>query len=72
METTKIGIVKNALSYMTNLQAKGQFTDAVIKGLGGNFSLAVRAQFAQEVFNLSGERPADQNNLLLNYFDEKS
>ena len=72
METTKIGIVKNALSYMTNLQSKGQFADAVIRGLGGNFSLQVRAQFASEVFNVSGEKPVDQKNLLLNYFDEKS
>jgi hypothetical protein len=72
VETTKIGIVKNALSYMTNLQFKGQFVDAVIRGLGGNFPLTLRAQFAKEVFNMSGERPADQNNLLLNYFDEKA
>jgi hypothetical protein len=39
VETTKIGIVKNALSYMINLQFKGQFVDAVIRGLGGNFPL---------------------------------
>jgi hypothetical protein len=43
VETTKIGIVKNALSYMNNLQFKGQFVDAVIRGLGGNFSLQLRA-----------------------------
>ena len=46
VETTKIGIVKNALSYMSNIQQKGQFTEAVIKGLGGNFSLTLRQQFA--------------------------
>ena len=39
VETTKIGIVKNALSYMINLQFKAQFVDAVIRGLGGNFPL---------------------------------
>ena len=72
VETTKIGIVKNALSYMINLQFKGQFVDAVIRGLGGNFSLNVRSQFAQEVFNWSGEKPADPRNLLLNFFDEKA
>jgi hypothetical protein len=37
VETTKIGIVKNALSYMNNIQTKSQFSEAVIKGLGGNF-----------------------------------
>ena len=72
VETTKIGIVKNALSYMTNIQHKGQFADACIKGLGGNFQLPLRQQFAQEVFNLANERPADPRNLLLNYFDERT
>lgn len=72
VETTKIGIVKNALSYMINLQFKGQFVDAVIRGLGGNFPLQLRALFAQEVFNISGEKPVDPKNLLQNYFDEKT
>lgn len=72
VETTKIGIVKNALSYMNNLQFKGQFVDAVIRGLGGNFSLQLRAQFAQDVFNISGEKPVDPKNILQNYFDEKT
>jgi hypothetical protein len=40
--------------------------------LGGNFSLQLRAQFAQEVFNMSGEKPVDPKNLLQNYFDEKT
>ncbi len=72
VETTKIGIVKNALSYMNNLESKGQFADALIRGLGGNFSLQIRNQFASEVFNMTGERPADPNNLLMNYYDEKA
>ena len=72
VETTKIGIVKNALSYMNNIQSKAQFTDAVIRGLGGNFQLALRQEFAQMVFNLANERPADPRNLLLNTFDEKT
>ena len=46
VETTKIGIVKNALSYMNNIQSKAHFTDSVIKGLGGNFSLTLRGEFA--------------------------
>jgi hypothetical protein len=66
VETTKIGIVKNALSYMNNIQHKGQFTEAVIKGLGGNFQLNLRQEFAQMVFNLANERPADPRNILLN------
>ena len=72
VETTKIGIVKNALSYMNDIQFKGQFVEAVIKGLGGNFFLPLRQQFAQEVFNLGNERPADPRNLLFNFFDLKT
>jgi len=68
VETTKVGIVSNALSYMNNVSSKGHFTFACIQGLGGNFTLDVRAQLAQYVMNLAGERPPAAQNLLLNYF----
>jgi hypothetical protein len=72
VETTKVGIVNNALSYMNDVTSKGHFTCACIQGLGGNFTLELRAQLAQYVMNLAGERPADPANLLLNYFDPKA
>ena len=72
VETTKVGIVTNALSYMNNIATKGAFTFACIQGLGGNFQLDVRTQLAQYIFNLAGERPADPKNLLLNYFEPKT
>jgi hypothetical protein len=43
VETTKVGIVNNALSYMNNINSKGHFTFACIQGLGGNFALELRA-----------------------------
>lgn len=72
VETTKIGLVNNCLSYMPTISSKSQFVEAIIKGFGSNFSHKVRSELAQEIFNLSGERPADPRNLLLNYFEEKS
>lgn len=66
VETTKVGIVNNALSYMNNIKSKGHFVFACIQGLGGNFMLDLRNQLAQYIFNLSGERPPDVKNLLLN------
>ena len=72
VETTKVGIVNNALSYMSQVSSKGHFACACIQGLGGNFTLDVRAQLAQFVLNLAGERPADPKNLLLNYFEART
>ena len=72
VETTKVGIVNNALSYMNSITTKGHFTFACIQGLGGNFTLELRAELAQFIFNLAGERPADPKNLLLNYFEPKT
>jgi hypothetical protein len=57
---------------MIDVKSKGHFTFACIQGLGGNFNLEVRAQLAQFVMSLAGERPADPANLLLNTFDPKA
>ena len=72
VETTKVGMVMNALSYMQSIDQKGQFIQAIIRGLGGNFEHTLRSEFANEVFNIAGERPADPRNILLNYYDDQS
>lgn len=69
-ETTKVGIVNNALSYLQKCSNKGSFAFACILGLGSNFSYKLRKEFCTLVFNASGERPADPKNLLSNYWDE--
>ena len=46
VETTKVGIVNNALSYMIDIKSKGHFVFACIQGLGGNFKLEIRNQLA--------------------------
>jgi len=72
VETTKVGMVMNALSHMTALEQKGQFVEATIRGLGANFSHQLRQEFANEVFNWAGDRPADPRNILLNFYDSKA
>jgi dynein heavy chain 2 len=72
VETTKVGVVNNALSYMSDIQSKGQFTYAVMQGLGGNFTLDMRAKLCSYVLNLAQERPANPKDLLSNYWDVKA
>lgn len=38
VETTKVGVVNNALAYLQKCESKGQFAYAVICGLGSNFT----------------------------------
>jgi dynein heavy chain 2 len=71
VETTKVGIVNNALSFMKNVESKGAFVNACLKGLGGNFIQTLRSEFYSNVFTWAGERPADPANLINNYWDEK-
>lgn len=47
VETTKVGVVLNVLSYMNKIQSKAHFVDAVIKGMGGNFMHDDRAKLAK-------------------------
>jgi hypothetical protein len=72
VETTKVGIVNNALSYLNNVSTKSHFVFCVIQGLGGIFKLDVRNQLASYVMNLGGEKVPDKANPLLNYYDPKS
>ena len=67
-ETTKVGIVNNVLSYLTDVKSKGQFTYNVILGLGGNFKYETRKEFAAFVMTTANERGGDPNPLM-NYFD---
>lgn len=38
VETTKVGVVNNALAYLGKCESKGQFAYGVICGLGSNFT----------------------------------
>ena len=68
IETTKVGIVNNALSYITGSISKSQFVYNVIIGLGSNSKYDHRREFTTTVMSAAGERGTDAN-VLLNFFD---
>ena len=72
IETTKVGIVQNVLCSLYNIDTKAAFVDGVIRGLGGNLSIAHRSEVTGIVFQLANERPADPTNLLNNYYNPRT
>ena len=70
VETTKVGIVNNALSYLTGCTTKAAFTYGIILGLGSNFKYELRKEFTTTIMSQAGERGSDPN-VLLNYFDSQ-
>ena len=59
VETTLVGTVMNGLSQIRDATNRQEFVCGLIRGLGGNLSLAHRTSFAKELFQWAGERPAD-------------
>ena len=70
IETTKVGIVNNALSYLAGCTSKPHFVYGCILGLGSNFKYELRKEFMTNVMSQAGERGTDPN-VLLNFFDDK-
>lgn len=69
-ETTKVGIVNNALAYLNKCESKAQFAYGVICGLGSNFDYKVRAELTSLVMSVAQQR-APNPDPLMNYFDTK-
>ncbi len=59
VDTTLVGTVVNGLSKLRHCKTKGEFAVRLIQGLGGNFELPLREEFAKAVFGWCGENPAD-------------
>jgi dynein heavy chain 2 len=59
VETTLVGTLINGLSQIKNSSSRQEFLVGIIRGLGGNLSIANRTTFAKEVFQWAAERPAD-------------
>lgn len=59
VDTTMVGTVLNGLSQVADSKSRGEFVCGLIRGLGGNLSLADRVNFAKELFQWAGERPPD-------------
>lgn len=72
VSTTMVGIVLSGLSHCTGVKSRGEFVCGVIRGLGANLFTDVRTQFAKEVFNWAGERPADIGAPLDSYYHNGS
>lgn len=61
----------SGLSQLHGINSKGEFTVALIQGLGANLDLEKRANFARGVYNWTGENPLDRKHPLNSYFDSK-
>jgi dynein heavy chain 2 len=59
VETTLVGTVMNGLSQLKDVSNKQEFVCGLIRGIGGNLSIANRVSLAKEVFQWSTERPPD-------------
>lgn len=72
VETTKGGLVMTGLSQLVGCSTKGEFVNALIRGLGSNLDIEKRSAFAREVFAWTGERPVDTKKPLYSYYDHKT
>ena len=72
LDTTLVGTVMNGLSQVKGAQSREEFLCGVIRGLGGNLSLAQRTVFAKELFQSASLRPPDSGAPLDCYADGAS
>ena len=71
VETTKVGIVLNALSHLVGVDCKEQFVCALIRGLGSNMELETRQKLAGEIWQWCSERPLNSAKPLDCFYDSK-
>ena len=79
LNTTNYGSINNFLSIFNSLFrdkhfnpssiAKSSFADSIIKGLGSNLEIEYRKKFAMQVFQTTGEKPSNLNDVLNVYYD---
>ena len=79
LNTTNYGSINNFLSIFNSLFrdkhfnassiAKSAFADSIIKGLGSNLEIEYRKKFAMQVFQTTGEKPSNLNDVLNVYYD---
>jgi len=69
VETTRNGLVMNALSHLKGIDSKSAFVVGLIRGFGANMDTEARSNFAREVFGWANERPIDARKPLDCYYD---
>ena len=57
VNTTRVGVIMNALSGMHSVASKGEFLEALIKGFASNFPPAARITVCEELSKELGVRP---------------
>lgn len=72
VETTKAGVVNNALSHLVGVSTKAEFVAAAVHGFGSNLLLDQRAELAKLLYSWAKEYPADHRRPLDGYYDKKS
>jgi len=70
VDTTLVGTVLNGLSKLRHCKTKGEFAVNLIQGLGGNFNLELREEFAKVIFGWTSEFPADPMKPLDSYVND--
>ena len=59
VDTTKAGVVHNALSHLVGAKSKGEFVCGAVRGFGSNLLLEKRAELAKQIYSWGNETPAD-------------
>ncbi len=72
VETTLVGTVSNGLSQLVSVDSKAGFICGLVRGLGGNLSVADRSLLAKELYELAMLRQPDPNKPLDCYCDDGS
>ncbi|KAJ3141233.1 Cytoplasmic dynein 2 heavy chain 1 [Geranomyces variabilis] len=70
VDTTKVGLVMNGLSHLTNVTSRSEYLYSLIRGLGANLYSDKRLMFANELLQWAGEPSPDPKRTLDYYVDE--
>ena len=72
VDTTKAGVVHNALSHLVGAKSKGEFVCGAVRGFGSNLLLEKRAELAKQIYSWGNETPADHRRPLDGKYDAAS
>ena len=72
VETTKAGVINNALSHLVGVTSKSEFAAAAVRGFGSNMMLEKRGELAKLVYSWTNELPADHRRPLDGYYEKRT
>lgn len=71
IKCSKVGIVLNGISHLTNVKSKTEFLFALLKGFGSNLSDDSKKQYAKELWSWASESHPDEKNILEYHVSEQ-